>query len=116
MHRQRVFCEVEPNISDYTGCYHYSCLKRPVAGLLTSEIWVRTQVSPCEIPCAHSDNVTGVSPRSSVRPGSTIPPLLHTHPHLHVAYRPGTLQSNAISEIRGHRIEQYFHQSVNAVQ
>jgi hypothetical protein len=107
MHRQRVFCEVESNISDYADCFHSSCLKWSAAGPLTSETRVRTQVSPCEIPCGQSGTVTGFSSRTTVSPVRNIPPMPNTSLHLHVSLcRPGNLQSNAISEIQEHRMEQ----------
>jgi hypothetical protein len=84
---------VESNISDYTDCFHSSCFKRSVAGPLTSETRVRTQVIACEIPCGQSGTVTVFSPRTSVSPVSNISPMLHTPLHRHVALtRPGYLQ------------------------
>jgi len=68
----------------------------------------------CEIPCGHGGTVTGFSPRTSVSPVSIIPPMLHVPLHLHVAItKLGNLQSNAISEIQKHRMEQYFYQPVS---
>jgi hypothetical protein len=52
---------------------------------LTAEAQFRSQTSSCEVFVGHVGAVTGFSPSTSVSPVSIIPPMLHTHLHLHVA-------------------------------
>jgi hypothetical protein len=53
-----------------------------------------------------SGSLTGFSPNTSVSPAFIIPPLLHTHLHLHVAptrrTTVGSLKINPISGIQEH--------------
>jgi hypothetical protein len=83
---------------------------------LTAEARARYQISLCKIYGGQSGNRTGFSPSTSVFPSSIIPPMLHTHVHLHVVPTRKakgrsirTFQkSNALSEIGVHTIESTF--------
>jgi len=45
--------------------------------------WVRSQASTCTMYGEQSVNVKGFPPGTSVSPVSIIPPMFHTHFHLH---------------------------------
>ena len=63
-------------------------LSQPVSHrLITAEAGVWCQVSPHETCGAQSGTGTGFSAHPSVSPVSIIPPMLHSHLHLHVALR-----------------------------
>jgi hypothetical protein len=60
-------------------CHNSECQSPDLA----AETRVQTQVSSCEICGGRSDTGTGFSSGAPVSLVSTIPPVLHTHLHLH---------------------------------
>jgi hypothetical protein len=80
------------------------------------ETRLHSQASPCKSCGKQSDTRTSFSPSTSVSAVSIIPPMLHTHLHLHVAFTGRTKgeiwkpsKSSSLSETRKNGIENYSH-------